>query len=325
MPESNQSESNIEKAFKSLLRGGTNDFDAHLITVAPSVNLVGTKAILHCHHIQLDGNGIPKVRELLDSLVNRVADYAIPRIEINRAHAKDLANSSNAASSELHRRAARLFVESDCSGEVGEVLLYCLIQSKLRIPQILCKMSLKTNANLHFNGIDGIHATIEPETGQLAFYWAESKLHKDIGGAVSDCLDSILPFLYEPPSTNGRPRRERDLELVRADLSKLDNSVLEDALLNYLDPNHTDYNKVNFRGACLVGFDCKNYPEKPNELTTDKVAQAVKTELETQWKKRVGDKITDRSPLETFHLEVFLVPMPDIEAFRTGFVQALKS
>lgn len=322
-------ESNLEKAFRSLLRGTAEEFDAHLNSLEPSTSLAGTKAVLHCHHVHLDGNGIPKTRALLDALVTRLADYAIPRIDIERAREKDAATNSTAAVGELHKRAVRLFVQSAGAGEVGELLLYCLIQAKLRVPQLLCKMSLKTNQNVHYHGADGIHATIDAGTNQLAFYWGESKLHKDIGDAISECLATILPFLYEPPGQgagpNGRPRRERDLELVRSDLSKLGNEELEAALLKFLDPNHPDFNKVNFRGACLIGFDCDKYPKVANTTTASMLADAVRTELQEQWRQKVSTRITSRSPLETFHLEVFLVPLPDVDAFKAAFIEALRS
>lgn len=325
MADTQIAESSLEKAFAALLRGTAEELDAHLNTVAPAANLAGTKANLHCHHLHLDGNGRPKVSALVSALVSRASEYAIPKLEWDRAKAKDAANNNSVATIELHRRAVRLFVESDTSGEGGELLLYCLIQSKLRVPQLLCKMSLKTNTNMHVHGADGIHAKIDPESGKLAFYWAESKLHAEIGNAISECLDSILPFLHDDPKDGKPPRRQRDLELVRQDLSKLSDEVLETALLNFLDPDHADYNKVHFRGACLIGFDCKKYPDQPNALTAEALAAAVKAELEAQWKKKVADKITDRSPLETFDLEVFLVPMPDVETFRKEFRAALKA
>lgn len=213
MPDPEVMESSLSKAFDSLLRGTATELDAHLSTVAEPANLAGTNATLHCHSIHLDGNGSPKTTALVDALVDRAADYAIPRAELARAKAKDLKNNSSAATAELHKRALRLFVESKTSGEGGELLLYCLIQAKLRIPQILCKMYLKTNSEVHVHGADGIHATLDSTTGHLAFYWAESKLHAQIGEAISSCLDSIKPFLHDAPAEGERPRRERDLEL----------------------------------------------------------------------------------------------------------------
>lgn len=310
----------LERAFEALLRGTPTDLDGHLATVSQGLAIDGTQAKVHCHFVHLDGNGVPRVDDLISFLVRRVVEYAIPRVEIDTAQARDREFNTTANCSELHERAVRLFADLDKSGEGGEFLLYCLIQAKLGIPQLLCKMSLKTSPDMHYHGADGIHATLDNE--QLAFYWAESKLYADVGEAISESLNSLKPFLHED-APGGIPRRDRDLQLVRSDLSKLNNNTLEEALLKYLDKEHPDFNKVNYRGACLVGFDSGKYPTTPNSMTMQALTAAVKAELDSQWTKKVGSRIKSRTPLETFSLEIFLVPFPSVETFRERFRAAL--
>ncbi|WP_223252149.1 Hachiman antiphage defense system protein HamA [Paracoccus mutanolyticus] len=47
-----------------------------------------------------------------------------------------------------------MFTDLKSSGEGGELLLYLLTERFLGLPQILCKMSLKTSA--HYHGADGV-------------------------------------------------------------------------------------------------------------------------------------------------------------------------
>jgi hypothetical protein len=48
-------------------------------------------------------------------------------------------------------------------------------------------MDLKTDTRLHYHGADGVYAGVTPE-GLLKLYWGESKIYKDAGAAIRDCL-----------------------------------------------------------------------------------------------------------------------------------------
>ena len=58
------------------------------------------------------------------------------------------------------------------SGEGGELPLYLLLEMLLGLPQLLCKMPLKTSAETHLHGVDGVHGKLLP-SGDLALYWGE--------------------------------------------------------------------------------------------------------------------------------------------------------
>ena len=98
------------------------------------------------------------------------------------------------------------------------MLLFLLAERFLCLPQVLCKMDLKTDSRMHYHGADGVYASIS-ETGNLKLYWGESKMYKDAIAAIRDCLSSLAPFLIEEEQEGAG--RERDLILLsdRADLS----------------------------------------------------------------------------------------------------------
>lgn len=109
------------------------------------------------------------------------------------------------------------------------MLLYLLLESELGLPQLLCKMPLKTSSRVHFHGVDGVHGSLE-EDGRLGLYWCESKLHKKVSTATRDCFESLAPFLLD----EGSKASNRDLLLVRDHLDVGDPKLAE-ALMKYLD------------------------------------------------------------------------------------------
>lgn len=194
------------------------------------------------------------------------------------------------------------------------MLLYLLIESILRIPQLLCKMPLKTSGQMHCHGVDGIHGTVDEETGTLALYCGESKLYADLNQGMRECFESVSPFLLQSGGTSAA--HSRDLHLLRDNLD-LNDERLEKAILQYLDPDNPAYNKLQFRAACLVGFNFDAYPRLPNT----KVESTVKAEMEAvleDWKEKVRTHVTNKK-LETFTVEVFCLPFPAVEDFRRAF------
>ena len=218
----------------------------------------------------------------------------------------------------LYRKANRLFADVARSGEGGELLLYLMMESYLRIPQLFCKMPLKTNPQVHYHGADGIHGSFDPGTGQLALYWGESKLYGDPAKAIDACFESLAPFVT---STGGsQAPQSRDLQLLRDGLSLAD-ANLEAAVLRYLDPDDPHFNKLTYCGAALVGFDSDSY--KPGTSPLDEAS--LKTALEDAVKSWHGSAShhINKHKLESISIELFCVPFPSVEDFRKAFLSEL--
>jgi hypothetical protein len=305
---------------EQLLRGERTELDGLLATVETHTNIPDTRTCVHCHAIRLNGNGIPRVNDLAREAVNHLVDYAIPRSQIALAQAKDTSLNTTRHTTSLRTKAKGLLTDVAQTGEGGELLLYMLVQAVLRLPQLFCKMPLKTHPQVHIHGIDGIHAGLDPSTGQLALYWGESKLHKDVKSALAECLDSLSPFL----STSGgsSARYERDLQLLRDNMD-LNDPDLQAAILRYLDIDDPNYNSLHFRGVGLVGFDHESYPAVPNSRTLDEVLADIRLSLEA-WKPSVRTHVHNRPPLATITLELFLLPFPSVEDFRQAFLKELR-
>jgi len=302
-----------------LLRANPLQLQAYLEKVACKVAISGTQTQAHCYFVALDGNHRPRVNDFARFVAERIVDFAIPRSEITRAlnEAHDI--GSTAPTTKLNNKARNLFARLPKSGEGGEVLLSLLAEGFLNIPQLFTKMVLKTNSEMHVHGSDGIHAGVNDD-GNLALYWGESKLYKNANEAVRSCFTSLAPFLLDTGGSNAT--QERDLQLMRDGLS-LNNPDLLEALKHFLDPDDPIFNKMEYRGLCLVGFDSKSYPTSPNSKETLKVKQAIEAAFKS-YKKQILNRVT-KEQLESFTIEIFCLPFPSVEEFRRAFRNELGS
>ncbi len=286
-------------------RGDTGTLDAYLCHLEPPISINGTKAQCRNYFVVTGLDGRIRVEELTRKLVSHVVDYCIPRTRIEEAADAMRRHGSTSELMHLQNEAQRLFTHLSTSGEGGELLLYLLLEAVLRIPQVLCKMSLKTNSQMHVHGADGVHATAL-EGGGLAVYWGESKLHASVADAVRTAMKDLAEFLV-----GDLEHRRRDMLLLR-DHTDLGDPLLTEALKTFFDEGDINSSRVEFRGACLVGFDLDDYPNMA-ALEADmeeKVRAAVR-----RWVTNAQASIGNHA-LDNVVLEIFFVPFPSVAEFR---------
>lgn len=309
----------IEKHINNLIRGKDNELDAYLNDVEINIKVPDTEAICHCYHVHLDGNGNNRVTDFIEFIARKVVDYAIPRSEFEKA--KEYLNNYNSDSelAKLRIKAELLFTDLSKTGEGGEILLYIMVQTCLKIPQLLCKMPLKTSTSMHYHGVDGIHAEYDQEKDLLALYWGESKMYGDIKSGIEACFKSLKEYLIHENSSTAP--QERDLQLAKDNLD-LNDEQLENAIVEYFDKDSPKFRKLQYRGVCLVGYDSLHYPTEPNKMASNDIKELIVKELDG-YKKLLSTSIGSYKFLNSFKIHVFLIPFPSVETFRSAFLKAL--
>jgi len=302
---------------ESALTGNPEAIEVHLTLVERDVPIEGHSVKIHCHCLSVDGNGRVQPHRLAEFMRNAVVDYAIPRSKLADAKARDHRFNSTEAVTELVERAKRSFTDLANTGEGGEMLLFLLAERFLKLPQILCKMDLKTDTRMHYHGADGVYAGVTPE-GVLKLYWGESKIYGNASAAIRACLNSLAPFLIEPEHEEAG--RERDLILL-SDKADLSNPVLTDALRNYFDKSSVMSRRVQYCGLALVGFDAPFYPEANARAVAEEIVKASRSEL-TGWSNGIGERLKLEN-LDQMEIEMFCIPLPSAEGFRAAFLKAM--
>ena len=297
----------LARALSDLARNKERPLEAYMLSVEEPVLLAGTHATCRCHFVAFDGNQKPMINELVSWLVAQAVDYCIPRSRIREAEAASIRMKSTQPIVELVAEANGLFTKLKTSGEGGEMLLYLLLEIALGLPQLLCKMPLKTDEEMHIHGTDGVHGQLLSD-GTLALYWGESKLYKSVNEAVDGCIEGLAPFL----KSLGGKQAKRDIELLRDHLD-LSDSNLTDAIKAYFTAGATQRTQLQARGAALVGSSLADYSYPLEE--DKKTATETARQLLEKWRTRTTLKI-DENELSDFELEIFFVPFPDVQAFR---------
>lgn len=293
------------------LTGDDKKLLANLGEIEVDIDLDKTNAKVHCYYIKLDGNGEIREKTLAKILATYALDYAIPSSVKHRAMQHYIDTGSMSEVTKLHAKARGLFTSLSESGEGGELLLYMLAHSILKLPQLLCKMPLKTSADMHYHGADGIHGYFDKKSQKLKLFWGESKLHASTYNAIYNSIKDLAEYLLNRQGSDARG--ERDLELMRDNVD-LNDKDLESALIRYFDPENDRSTLLEYCGICLAGFNSEIYPEPLKQKTNEELGAEFKTVV-SNWLNTASNRVIAQK-LDKFDLHIFCVPFKSVETFR---------
>jgi hypothetical protein len=302
---------------EAILAGDPDELEVHLQLIERDVLIDGHRVKIHCHCLTVDGNGRVRPQRLAEFMRHSLADYAVPRSQLEKARARDIKFKSTSAVAALHQQACRTITDLENTGEGGEMLLFLLAERFLKLPQVLCKMDLKTDSHMHYHGADGVYAGVTND-GILKLYWGESKIYNDATSAIRACIASLAPFLSE--ADHQESSRERDLVLL-SDKADLSDPKLTDAFKRYFDRTSKVSNRVEYCGIALVGFDASFYPADDAKAVAEAIADAARMEL-AKWISSISNRLAAEK-LDRFEIEFFCVPIPSADGFRSAFLEAL--
>ncbi len=148
------------------------------------------------------------------------------------------------AASKLFEKAIRKISQHTAQGELGELILFTLLDVYLEAPKLLSKISTKTSRRMPVFGADAVHGQFYD--GKFRLMLGESKLHQDFNSAATKATESIK-------SAKDTYQTEFDLLDSNMDFPNM-NSDLEDYLLEILDPfSNVDLDEV-LHSPCFIGF-----------------------------------------------------------------------
>lgn len=159
---------------------------------------------------------------------------------------KKLSIKSDKAPEKLFKKAVRKISKHTAKGELGELLLFTLLDVYFEAPKILSKISLKTSRSVPVFGADAVHA--QYVDGILRLYLGESKLHKTFTNAATSAATSISSFLEKYCD-------EFNLIDSYIDFPKMD-TEMRDELIDLLNPFSEDNENISdiLHAPCFIGF-----------------------------------------------------------------------
>lgn len=259
---------------------------------------------------------------LVEHIYRSLIPFCLPRGEVKRTIQRALAAGDIHAIVALADRARELFVRTrgaaDAGGEGGELILFLLLEAMMKAPLLVSKMSLKTNVSMNVHGRDGIHLRYSPELDGLVLHLGESKMHQGLAGAVDDAISSILDYLSD------RALRRREIDLVNGnmDLSGVPPEA-ERHLRELLNPYASPPAPLPRSHTCFIGFDYSGYAKVAgmDARTVENEFQRIYARRASAAAKLIASKAKALPP--TTRLHFFVMPFPDVTAFRRTFAQKL--
>ncbi|MEW8486882.1 MAG: DUF1837 domain-containing protein [Candidatus Thiodiazotropha sp.] len=155
------------------------------------------------------------------------------KLSLNIADAPDL----------LFKKAVRKLSQHTAKGEIGELLLFALLDVYFQAPKILSKISLKTSRRVPVFGADAVHA--QYVNNSIRLYLGESKLRKNFDAAATSAAESISSYI-------DKYRDEFDLIDSYIDFPEMDDN-LKNELIDLLNP-FTDLDNEILHAPCFIGF-----------------------------------------------------------------------
>ena len=299
----------FQKYLETLKEAWQKDIGNYLHSF-PSKN---TGELIECKfHLQTCTADQIRETDFIDFLVNSVVKYVTESRLLDPEKMRDPAYSSR-----IYRRARDKFRLKDPKpSEAGELILFILLESQ-GIIQVVQKMPLKTNKNMPLHGSDGIH--VQVNDGMILLHFGESKMYKDLVGAISVSVKSVEDFTDE---NTGKHKLEVDIISTHFDRAKFGEyaDLLAEIVLPYAK-NKESYREVN---SIFIGYDwdvmCDLSKRGKQDLTT-----FLKAEFEKQHEGIIEKmkKAIEKSKVKNQHFHIQFVPFADVDRFLMMFKKEL--
>lgn len=220
---------------------------------------------------------------------------------------KKLGVDSDIAKDELFQKALRKISKHTAKGELGEMILFTILDVYLGAPKLLSKVAMKTSARMPVYGADAVHGQFIND--ELRLYLGESKLHAKYNSASTDAVKSIL---------NAKSDYTKELDLIDShlDFPNLEEELV-DKILEILNPYKSKdiINKIH--SPCFIGFS------EPNILLSDEDAYLKKyLELSDHYIKDFFSK-AEKIGLDINSLTLLLLPFTCVQELTDEFISYL--
>ena len=202
-------------------------------------------------------------------------------------------------------------------GELGELLLYCFLETHLGAPKILSKLELKTSNKLYINGSDGVHF-LKLVDGNYQLIFGESKMYTNLGDAIENALESIKEF-KEEVNKKGEKKSGITFEksLISDNLEKEFDKEDEEFLTKLVYPSLENDFYVDNAFGIFIGFQI-NITEDDRKLDNIEFRKIIKEKVIDEINKKqetINTKIENKN-LVGHNFYIYIVPFTEIEENR---------
>lgn len=250
--------------------------------------------------------------ELVSELGNKLHYFALSRKQIQQLKKEDKLNDL------IQSAKNKLRDHNVNEGELGEILLYCLLESHLNAPKILTKLELKTSANDYVKGADGVHLfQVTDKDYQLIF--GESKLEAEFKKGIYSAFDSIKKFLQTK-------RLSFEMELISSELVKeaYDESSYEILKRIIVPSAKEEETYLDYSFGIFLGFDVSIKEEHKNLSNSEfrtKIREEIKAEVLSTMNSL--DYQLKKTDFTGYKFYIYAIPFSDLANKRKEIIKKL--
>ncbi len=221
-----------------------------ILWILPKINLSAhsdTKIKVNCHFIDYNDSN-QRRNDYFEFINDTLLNYMLTRKELKWAeHPKDWKKLNTDAKSKIWDILKKEDEKSD--GLLWEWNLYLLLEYLENAKKLVSRMSLDTSTQWNRKWLDLVHFKLHEWT--IYIYLWESKIYKNIDGAIKDALLSINTFFLE-----NRYKNEQ-ITIIKQHLDLSQDKELEDFLLDtkFFTPSSTIEHKEIL--SIFIMFDSK--------------------------------------------------------------------
>jgi len=250
--------------------------------------------------------------ELVDLLSNQIYHFALSRTEVEKLeNAKEYGTLVKKAKDKLRRYTSN-------EGELGEILLYCLLESHLNAPKILTKLEIKTAKNDYVKGADGVHLLkVTDNDYQLIF--GESKLNSDLQKGIYEAFASLSTLLAEN-------KIDFEIGLINSQLIKeTSNEELYSFLKKVIIPSAREDNiNTDYSFGIFLGFDI-DITDSDLDLSNSKFRIYIREKI-NKHVEELTNSINfqiNKSEFRGYDFHIYIVPFSNLKEMRKEIIKEL--
>ncbi|PFR26497.1 hypothetical protein COK19_12790 [Bacillus cereus] len=272
----------------------------------------GCNTNLNLHTLKISNNKFAYY-DLVDALEDCIVTYCLS--------AKELEKLKENVGKKYTRAVRKLRNYKANDGELGEILLYCMLESHLKAPKIFTKMELKTSSEDYVKGADGVHL-LKLDDCNYQIIFGESKLNQKFQRGLYEAFKSIKEYI-----TRANNNINDELVLINSYLEK--EAVSEEMyslLKSILVPSarESEINTDNAFGI-FVGFelDLDEADWKlSNRAFREKVRNLIKESVEKEFK-YIKKKVEEHQ-LYGYDFYIYVIPFFELDETRKRVIKNLK-
>ena len=253
--------------------------------------------------------------ELIEELGNSLCHFALSRKSVRRLVEEQKYKSLVDTAKE------RLRNHNVNEGELGEILLFCILESFLNAPKILTKLELKTSNNDYVKGADGVHLLkIDDKNYQLIF--GESKLESNIRSGIYSAFSSINTFLTQ------KGKSKYEIELLNSQLAKetFDENGYE-VLRKIIIPSAKDEQTyLDYSFGIFLGFNI-DIDEEEKKKDFSEFRTIIREKIKNHVSENLASINTQlkKGEFTGYKFYIYVIPFSDLQNTRKEIIKQITS